>query len=133
DANMLSMFQPLTKDDLKASTAILKPNAPGSTNLHLSWIWHKPHLVLMLLPMVADSGNVLHWLRSWAQRNRWKEGLLLVTYKMQWTMRYFMYHSQKWRSALISDNTPPGSLAYAHRQQAVWYNLAFRADKAFRS
>ncbi|KAF8235196.1 hypothetical protein L208DRAFT_1257917, partial [Tricholoma matsutake] len=73
------------------------------------------------------------WLRSWAQRNRWKEGLLLVTYKMQWTMRYFMYHSQKWRSALISDNTPPGSLAYAHRQQAVWYNLAFRADKAFRS
>ncbi|KAF8225766.1 hypothetical protein L208DRAFT_1305072 [Tricholoma matsutake] len=44
-----------------------------------------------------------------------------------------MYHNQKWCSTLISDNTPPSSLAYAHHQQAVWYNLAFRADKAFRS
>ncbi|KAF8218623.1 hypothetical protein L208DRAFT_1349431 [Tricholoma matsutake] len=52
----------------------------------------------------------VHWLRSWAQSNRWKEELLLVTYKMQWTMHYFMYHSQKWCYALISDNTPPGSV-----------------------
>jgi len=37
------MIQQLTKDDLNASTAILKPNAPGSTNLCLSWIWHNAH------------------------------------------------------------------------------------------
>jgi len=43
DAETLSMFQWLTKDDLNASTAILKPNAPGSTNIHLSWIWHNAH------------------------------------------------------------------------------------------
>jgi len=43
DAETLSMFQRLTKDDLNASTAILKPNAPGSTNLCLSWIWHNAH------------------------------------------------------------------------------------------
>ena len=38
------MFQQLTKDDLHASTAILKPNVPGSTTLWLSWIWHNAHI-----------------------------------------------------------------------------------------
>ena len=40
DTDTSNMFQRLTKNDLNASTAILKPNAPGSTNLRLSWIWH---------------------------------------------------------------------------------------------
>lgn len=44
DADTLSIFQRLTKDDLNASTAILKPNLPGSTNLRLSWIWHNAHI-----------------------------------------------------------------------------------------
>jgi hypothetical protein len=35
-----SIFQRLTKGDLNASTAILQPNEPGSTNLCLSWLWH---------------------------------------------------------------------------------------------
>jgi hypothetical protein len=34
------MFWLLIKDDLKASIAILKLNMLGSTNPHLSWIWH---------------------------------------------------------------------------------------------
>jgi hypothetical protein len=40
DADTLSMFQRLTKDDLNASTAILNPNVAGSTSVRLSWIWH---------------------------------------------------------------------------------------------
>jgi hypothetical protein len=44
DAGTLSIFQRLTKDDLHASTAILKPNIPGSTTLRLSWIWHNAHI-----------------------------------------------------------------------------------------
>ena len=44
NAETLSMFQQLTKDDLHASTAILKPNVPGSTTLRLSWIWHNAHI-----------------------------------------------------------------------------------------
>jgi hypothetical protein len=35
----LKKFRVLTKDDLKASTAILHPNEPGSSSLRLSWIW----------------------------------------------------------------------------------------------
>jgi hypothetical protein len=37
------MFQQLKKDDLNASTAIVNPNVPGSTNVRLSWIWHHAH------------------------------------------------------------------------------------------
>jgi hypothetical protein len=32
-------FQTLTIDDVKASTAIVNPNEPGSTRIKLSWIW----------------------------------------------------------------------------------------------
>lgn len=39
DADTSTMFQRLKKNDLNASTAILNPNVPGSTNLRLSWIW----------------------------------------------------------------------------------------------
>jgi hypothetical protein len=40
DAETLSMFQWLTKDDINASTAILNPNVAGSTSVRPSWIWH---------------------------------------------------------------------------------------------
>jgi hypothetical protein len=39
-----SIFQRLTKGDLNASTAILQPNEPGSTNLRLSWLWHNARI-----------------------------------------------------------------------------------------
>ncbi len=32
-------YRVLTKDDVKCSTAVLKPNIDGSTKLRLSWIW----------------------------------------------------------------------------------------------
>jgi len=34
-----SQFRVLTPDDVKASTAIVNPNEPSSTQLKLSWIW----------------------------------------------------------------------------------------------
>ena len=39
DPATISQFQILTIDDVKASTAIVNPNEPGSTRLKLSWIW----------------------------------------------------------------------------------------------
>ena len=35
----INRFQPLMVEDVKASTAIVNPNEPGSTRLKLSWIW----------------------------------------------------------------------------------------------
>ena len=39
DELTLRTFRELKKEDVKASTAVLKPNARGSTALKLSWIW----------------------------------------------------------------------------------------------
>lgn len=41
DEETLRTFKILTKDDLKASTAIINANLPGSTSLRLSWIWQQ--------------------------------------------------------------------------------------------
>jgi hypothetical protein len=39
DERTLTTFQLLSKDDVKASTAVLKPNITGSSSIRLSWIW----------------------------------------------------------------------------------------------
>ena len=39
DPNLLKIFRVLTRSDLKASSAVLQPNIPGSTSIQLSWIW----------------------------------------------------------------------------------------------
>jgi hypothetical protein len=39
DTATINRFRILTIDDVKASTAVVNPNEPGSTRLKLSWIW----------------------------------------------------------------------------------------------
>jgi hypothetical protein len=39
DPAAMNRLQILTVEDIKASTAIVNPNEPGSTQLRLSWIW----------------------------------------------------------------------------------------------
>lgn len=39
DRELLTNYRLLTHDDVRCSTAVLKPNMPGSTQLKLSWIW----------------------------------------------------------------------------------------------
>lgn len=40
DQPTLQQFPELKKEDIRASTAMLAPNLPGSTTLRLSWIWN---------------------------------------------------------------------------------------------
>lgn len=39
DDLLLRKFQTLTKEDVKASSAVLNPNIPGGSRLRLSWLW----------------------------------------------------------------------------------------------
>lgn len=39
DKDTLDLYQILETDHVRCSTAVLKPNQPGSTKLKLSWIW----------------------------------------------------------------------------------------------
>lgn len=73
----------------------------------------------------------IHWLRSRAQTSRWKEEQQILTYEMQWTVRYFKHCSEKWELLHVAENITPGSRAYAHRQYVVWQDMAVKADKVF--
>jgi hypothetical protein len=46
DEHVLWIFRVLKRSDLKASTAILWPNIPGSSSLQLSWIWQTEQWLL---------------------------------------------------------------------------------------
>jgi hypothetical protein len=67
---------------------------------------------------------------------------------MQWTVRFFLYTSRKWvlppgtsTGTGINNNTgtgtfpiqklTPGAMAYQRRKQAVWEDLATKADRLF--
>jgi len=45
DASILHQFKLLTRADVKASTALLNPNIPGSSSIRLSWIWEHGSVV----------------------------------------------------------------------------------------
>ena len=74
----------------------------------------------------------VHWLRARAQHMRWREECILVRYEMEWTVRYFLHKSDLWT---LGDHTniAAGAVAYAHRQAAMWRDLAHYADQSFKS
>lgn len=39
DEDTMDLYRKLTPQDVKASSAVVDPNSPGSTTLSLSWIW----------------------------------------------------------------------------------------------
>jgi hypothetical protein len=54
EASVLSQFKVLNPEDIVASTAILKPNQPGSTSIKLSWIWQTSARNLLDIPEEND-------------------------------------------------------------------------------
>lgn len=61
EQSILSQFRVLNPEDVIGSTAVLKPNQPGSTNVKLSWIWQtSPRNILLYngpLPGVGRDEN----------------------------------------------------------------------------
>ncbi|KAF8814120.1 hypothetical protein BYT27DRAFT_7250341 [Phlegmacium glaucopus] len=139
DSEQLQIFRILTKDDVQASTIILDPNIPGSMTLHLSWIWGSSHLLGNMTADAEESTDPgillefrrVHWLHARAQKQRWQEELIIVTYEMQWTVSYFLQHMQ-WDLASEKTNISGGARAYVARQHTIWHRLALVADAAFR-
>ena len=50
---------------------------------------------------------------------------------MEWTCRYFLYRSHRWK--LVGDDWLPGDgrNAYAARQQSMWLDMLAAAQKKF--
>jgi hypothetical protein len=77
----------------------------------------------------------VHWLRARAQSGRWNEEVILVTYEMQWTVRYFLHQAQRWDHLAASEDeggrSACGPAAYARRKAAMWRWLALKGRKRF--
>ncbi|KDR67377.1 hypothetical protein GALMADRAFT_79915 [Galerina marginata CBS 339.88] len=137
DNDFLSRFPVLLKDHLKASTAILRPNTPGSSSLDLPWIWRTGRCVRPS-PFNSSFSHQLilvkriHWLRARAQKDRWHEELTMVKYEMQWTVKYFLHKQRLWQDAVQVADISRGAAAYATRQAAYWAKFADTADRTFR-
>ncbi|KAF8804833.1 hypothetical protein BYT27DRAFT_7225176 [Phlegmacium glaucopus] len=138
----------LTPGDVKASTAIVNLNEPGSTRLTLSWLWQTAggHRWGLATGHVAGADAMpdtnivefrrVHWLRARAQLMRWEEEVTLTGYEMQWTVCYFLFKSLAWAVPPGTGTPGPqhqsaGSVAYARRQQAVWEDIMRKADRTF--
>ena len=55
---LLGMFRVLTRQDLKASTEILRPNEQGSSSVKLSWIWQTGRYFLFQGNGGAEAGRI---------------------------------------------------------------------------
>jgi hypothetical protein len=75
----------------------------------------------------------VHWLRAWAQKNRWDEELTLLRYEMEWTTRYFLYRAKEWEKRFDLPDMELGPKAYAARQAAQWLHMASDAERMFRT
>ena len=149
DETTLTKFKVLTRDDVKASTAILDPNIPGSSSIRLSWIWETGPRISGSAPdaireckqrygfiapvLTSNEVQRVHWIRARAQKSRWEEELLLVKYEMDWTTRSFLHKAQEWQNRFEEPNIDPGPKAYAARQSSQWRRIACDADRLFRS
>jgi hypothetical protein len=158
DPGIQTRLRPLSPNDVRASTAIINPNEPGSTRLRLSWIWQTAGGPRFGLAENAGAGaddsastreckfsisrNIylliysivqrVHWLRARAQFLRWQEEVTLINYEMQWTVRFFIHKSRSWAEIVDRANSPKaGGLAYARRKHAMWEGLARKADRTF--
>ena len=87
---------------------------------------------LMLILTISTVKRV-HWLRARAQKQRWHEEVILVTYEMQWTVRYFLNKSDMWKKGADCHTISPGGKAYARRQSTFWAGLTDVADRVFKN
>lgn len=99
----LQQFKLLTKEDLKASTAVIDSNAPHQGKDLLSWIWHighsdnSPLVITECTYFRSCSFHILkvtlvyhvNWLRVKCRHNRWVEEKILLRSELSWTHNYF--------------------------------------------
>jgi hypothetical protein len=57
EESVLRRFRVLTRQDLKASTEILRPNEQGSSSVKLSWIWQTGRYFLFQAAAGGDAGQ----------------------------------------------------------------------------
>ena len=154
-----SRFKVLTPVDVKASTAIIKPNDFGSTRLKLSWIWetsggHRFGLASACACACACAVGasssfdaslvecmyfymliVLHnAFLSIVRCVHWlRSRAQLMRWQEEVTVRFFAHKSKMWANAGQISGLPlkAGLIAYAKHQNGLWEQIAIRANRTF--
>ncbi|KAF8430555.1 hypothetical protein L210DRAFT_3614647 [Boletus edulis BED1] len=111
DDDRLKIYQPLSKEDLKATTSVLDLNSRGLRYEGLAWFWS------LDVPRDAASNDWMsefyrvHWLRAKAVRDRWAEEKELLEAEFQWTINFFGARAGIWeyRSILRFKSRSSGS------------------------
>ena len=76
--------------------------------------------------------NRVHWLRSKAQFERWKEEQDSIHNEAVWVPAYFRGRSDCWKAwmDIAAQEMRPGHAAYASRQSHAWEELSRGSMKA---
>lgn len=85
------------------------------------------------VPFYLNYFSKFHYLRVRALKKRWEEEFLLLTYEMQWTVRFFKKMAEKWEIGAETFEISSGAKAYALRQGSRWREMAITSDKIFKS
>jgi hypothetical protein len=68
---------------------------------------------------------------------RWEEEVTLLSYEMQWTIRFLRHKSQEWGRLVggaeegFRSAGSAGAIAYATRKQAMWHHMMTKGDRIF--
>ncbi|KAG1752338.1 uncharacterized protein EDB91DRAFT_1077766 [Suillus paluster] len=130
---LLQKYQELEKSHLKATSAVVDPNAQGQRNSTLPWFWS--------LDVQGDSVSDdwmnefyrVHWLQTKALHDRWAEEFILMGHEMRWTINFLMHRSATWlgQTHQNGDPTQVGNRCYALRQAQMYKQLAEDAHARF--
>ncbi|KAG2067331.1 hypothetical protein BDR04DRAFT_983997, partial [Suillus decipiens] len=90
-------YLPLKKEHLKASTAVVDPNACGQRDATLTWFWS------MDVQSDASRNDWMtkceyppHLLQTKAPCNHWNKEVILVKHEMQWSINFFNHKAKQW-------------------------------------
>ncbi|KAJ8496102.1 hypothetical protein ONZ45_g12598 [Pleurotus djamor] len=95
EPQVFDTYRVLEEAHLKASTAVLDPNATGSTRPTTSWLWFVGQ-VDPSAPESIQEYNRVHFLRARASQKRWSEERLLLQYEMKWLVTFLRNRRDQW-------------------------------------
>jgi len=119
----LEPYQPLTREQLRITTARIDPALRGTRNSSLAWFWvtdvkrdmqdtehmdeckcqknWKEQVQILTIQAVYR----VHWLKAKARCDQWEEEITLLLEEMNWTPRFFRHMVGQW-SKQVREITP---------------------------
>lgn len=74
----------------------------------------------------------MHWLRAKALYDRANEEATIIAHEMDWTVRYFGFHEQRWADRAGNPHQiSPGHRSYAFYQAAMYHQFREQAADSF--